>query len=103
MHSVKTENALKFLSESLVKLSTDTQKIADDFAAHSRKALRNKTYFRFNVEQGLQDIGLEEHKKVGDIQSNTRAYLAEQKVKFEVEDCVESMKLKQSVLIPDYS
>ncbi len=60
-------------------------------------------YFRFNVEQGLQDVGLAEYKVRGIIEAATEMYLDAQVQRFEVRDCIKNLRLKQSVCIEDFS
>ena len=61
------EKSWKFLSETLVKIATDTEQKAEKFEHVHRVLLKSsdKRYYRFNVEQGLQEVGLEEHKLIG--------------------------------------
>jgi len=46
-------------------------------------------YFRFNVTHGVGTISLEEWKKMGDVQSHTKAYLQEEKVSDAIDLLVE--------------
>ena len=57
------EGALKFFSETLVNIATQTEATAKIFAERHRLLYESKRLFRFNVEQGLQGVGLEEYKK----------------------------------------
>ena len=93
----------KFLGETVVEIATDTENIAKRFIALWAKQFDERRYFRFNVDQGLQDVGLEEYKKRGDIEAATEAYLVQQAQKSNVRYCIENLILKQSVYIEDYS
>jgi len=53
-------NVLKFLSKTLVAIATETEKTAERFVARWRQHYDESRYFRFNVHQGLQEVGLEE-------------------------------------------
>lgn len=53
-------NMLKFLSGTLVELATQTENTEKKFIAKWRQHFDEKRYFRFNVDQGLQDVGLAE-------------------------------------------
>lgn len=55
-----------------------------------------KRYFRFNVDQGLQNIGLDEYKKMEAIQVATEEYLTRMAQEFRVQDCMQNLILKQS-------
>ncbi|KAJ4291720.1 hypothetical protein N0V90_009615 [Kalmusia sp. IMI 367209] len=103
VNPVKDEKAFKFLSTTLVQMATDTQQTASEFADFWRGPLDNGRYFRFDVQHGLQEVGLEEYKKKGDIQSMTRSYLAERENQQSVRDCVKQLKDKQSVSAIDFS
>ncbi|KAK3325058.1 acyl transferase/acyl hydrolase/lysophospholipase [Apodospora peruviana] len=56
----------------LVKIATDTEKKAEDFAKHHPRLCKEGHYFRFNVRKGLENIGLEEEAKYMEIISSTR-------------------------------
>lgn len=51
-------------------------------------SLRQKPLFRFNVQQGLQDMGLAGYEDQGLIEAATEEYLKQQEVKFRMWDCV---------------
>ncbi|CRL27391.1 NB-ARC [Penicillium camemberti] len=90
------DNLLKFVSKTLPALVTQTEHTEKRFIAKWRQHYDNKRYFRFNVDQGLQDVGLAEYPQQGLIESATEGYLDHQAVSFRVRDCVENLKSKQS-------
>ena len=51
-------SVIKFLAQTLKEIATETQKTERRFSARWAKHLEGKRYFRFNVDQGLQNIGL---------------------------------------------
>ena len=55
--------------------------------AHSQDESAQFPYFRFNVDEGMEDIGLEEWKKVVDMTGMTRSYLDEPEVKADLKNC----------------
>ncbi len=57
------DNALKMFSKTLKEIATETEKTADIFAKRNRGLFFQERYFRFNVDQGLQSVGLEEFKR----------------------------------------
>ncbi|KAG9760559.1 phospholipase, patatin family protein, partial [Aureobasidium melanogenum] len=63
------DSLLKFLTETVVGIATETEQTDKKFHARWAKHYDDKRYFRFNVEQGLQDVGLEEYTKKGTIEA----------------------------------
>ncbi|KAL8894119.1 MAG: hypothetical protein Q9192_004599 [Flavoplaca navasiana] len=91
------DNAAKFLAKTLIDIVTETESTADSFISRWRQQHETKRYFRFNVHQGLQDVGLEEHEKQGTIEAATYEYVRHTEQKSRVRDCVHNLKTKQSV------
>lgn len=96
-------NMLKFLSKTLVDITTDTEETARKFMARWRQHYDQNRYFRLNVDQGLHDVGLAEYTEQGKIEAATHIYLDDQAQIFRVRDCVQNLKLKQSVYIEDFA
>lgn len=75
-------------------IATDTSKIAqqfeDSYAAEGRE-LCNR-YFRFNVEQGVVGVGLDEWSKASKMTTATHKYLEERRTKKEIDKCVSCLK-----------
>jgi predicted acylesterase/phospholipase RssA len=66
------------LFETLKAMSVDTEKVAREFKADvSSKHLKQNPYFRFNVLQGLGQVGLEEWKELDRTKIATEDYLNE--------------------------
>jgi predicted acylesterase/phospholipase RssA len=97
------DNIAKFLGRTVVQIATETENTEKRFMAKWVKHLIDKQYFRFNVEQGLQEIGLEEYKKKGAIEAATEGYLTHTTQKLRVGECIENLRLKQSIYHEDYS
>ena len=97
------DNIVKFLSKSLVAIATETEETERKFVARWAKHYNEKRYFRFNVDQGLQDVGLAEYKEQGTMEAVTDEYLRHQVRKFQVGDCVQNLQQKQSVYIEDFT
>ena len=72
------DNLLKFLSKTLVEIITETEETAKRFVARWRQHYERNRYFRLNVEQGLQDVGLAEYTEQGRIETATYQYLDHQ-------------------------
>jgi predicted acylesterase/phospholipase RssA len=83
------------LSKTAMKIATETEKTAREFVSRWRGLFCEDRYFRFNVAQGLQDIGLDEWRKQGDIEASTEHYLTSQEEKFRVQKCVANLRQKQ--------
>ena len=86
----KTEipnNVIKMLSK-LRSLATDTEAANNSFQDRWRRALIDKRFFRFDVAQGLQDVGLAAHEKQGTIKEATSGYLDEREQQTRLHDCV---------------
>lgn len=93
------DNLSKFLSKTLVDIATETEKTAAKFLERWAQHYDGKRYFRFNVHQGLQDVGLAEFQQRGTIEAATEEYLDNQELRFRVRDCVLNLKQKQSLYI----
>ncbi|KAK2014984.1 phospholipase, patatin family protein [Colletotrichum eremochloae] len=93
----------KFVSDTLIGISTDTEATAERFIGRWRQHYDSKRYFRFNVEQGLQKVGVAEDEQLGLIEAATEDYLEGQALAFRVRDCVVNLKGKQSVYIEDFA
>lgn len=91
------DNLFKFMSKTLPELTTETEQTEKKFIAKWRQHYDDKRYFRFNVDQGLQDVGLAEYQEQGLIEAATEAYLDHQAVRFQVRDCIQNLESKQSV------
>jgi hypothetical protein len=71
------------LIEALKCMSTDCENIAREM--ESRFSTSPNLCFRFNVDQGLQDVGMEEWKELGNIKAKTIQYLEEPSIKEKVD------------------
>lgn len=97
------DSLVKFLSQTVVEIATETDNTEKKFIARWAKHFDQKRYFRFNVEQGLQSIGLDEYKKKGAMEAATEGYLNHMAQKLRVRDCIQNLRLKQSVYIEDFA
>ncbi|KAM7212357.1 hypothetical protein V8F06_012262 [Rhypophila decipiens] len=82
----------------LVKIATDTEKAAEDFARHHPRLVREGRYFRFNVQKGLETVGLEEQAKHKEIISSTRFYTQTQDVQKSMMGCAEALTKSREFL-----
>lgn len=97
------DSMAKFLSETVVQIATETENTERKFIARYAKHFDEKRYFRFNVEQGLQNIGLDEYKKKGAMEAATEGYITHKDRYFRVRDCIQNLSLKQSVYLEDFA
>ena len=93
----------EFISTTLIGIVTETENTEKRFIAKWRQHFDEKRYFRLNVEQGLQSVGLAEYQQQGAIEAATENYLNHQAQKFRVRDCVQNLKEKQSVYNEDFA
>ena len=64
------------LFETLKAISVDTEKVAREVGEELRfRYGKSNIYFRFNVQRGLEKVGLEEWNKFGETKIATEAYL----------------------------
>ena len=96
-------NLLKFLSKTLPEMATETEQTEKKFIAKWRESYDSKRYFRFNVDQGLQDVRLAEYQEQGLIEAATEGYLNHQAVRFQVRDCIQNLELKQSAYMENFA
>jgi hypothetical protein len=72
---VNKDNIFKFFSRTLVGISTKTEETERKFITRWAGHFDEKRFFRFNVEQGLQDVGLAEYQQRGLIKAATQEYI----------------------------
>ncbi|OCK92590.1 phospholipase [Cenococcum geophilum 1.58] len=85
------DSIIRFLSETLVRIATETEYTERKFIARWRRHYDEKCFFRFNVDQGLQEVGLAEYKEEGTIEAATDQYLGHLAQRFRVRDCVQNL------------
>ncbi|KAJ7840815.1 FabD lysophospholipase-like protein [Mycena olivaceomarginata] len=75
--------------KAIQKIATDCEKEHQSLA-HCFDGVE-KLYFCFNVEQGMQDIQLNQWEKLGDVVANTRQYIQSHPVVNQLADAVKSL------------
>ncbi|KAF5721018.1 calcium-independent phospholipase A2-gamma [Fusarium mundagurra] len=83
-------------------MATDAEKIAEASTKRWRQHFERGRYFRFNVDHGLQTVGMKEYRKKREIQATTDKYLDSQVQSFWVQRCVENLVLKKRSTRPDF-
>jgi predicted acylesterase/phospholipase RssA len=94
---------IRFLSQTVVQIATETEATEKKFIERWAKHFDKNRYFRFNVDQGLQDIGLDEYNKKGAIKAATEGYLTHLAQRYHVRDCIQNLRLKQSVYLENFA
>jgi predicted acylesterase/phospholipase RssA len=97
------DGAVEFLTDTLVSIATETENTAKKFISSWAGHFDKNRYFRFNVEQGLQEIELHEYQKLGVMESTAERYLDYVERKRMMQDCTENLVQKQSVYAYDFS
>ncbi|KAJ4989895.1 ankyrin repeat protein [Stagonosporopsis vannaccii] len=88
-------STLKAVGETMLSMATETETTARKFERRHTKLDSEDRYFRFNVESGLGDIGLEEADKIPAIASATRLYLVAERNKKRLESCAGNLRLRE--------
>lgn len=96
------DNVLRFLSKTLVRMATKPESTERRFMARWSNEAKGKRYFRFNVEQGLQQVHMTEFEKQTVIESATYAYLHHSTQKVRVRDCIMNLSAKEGKTSIDF-
>ncbi|QRV73665.1 patatin-like phospholipase protein [Ceratobasidium sp. AG-Ba] len=86
----------KDVIKALQRISTDCEATAEDIA--SRFADHPSVYFRFNVDQGMQGIGLGDWERLGQVSAHTRAYLSMHENNKRVNEAVAAIRAKRTAV-----
>ncbi|KAK6393510.1 hypothetical protein LTR65_002382 [Meristemomyces frigidus] len=82
--------------QTLVDISTASQRAAEDFRRQHSTMCGEGRFHRFDVDRGLGDIGLEEAAKLNDIRAATREYVQTEIVHQGMEKCAEMLRERES-------
>lgn len=87
------------IMNALVELSTNSKEVHERILRQLNSADESAKfpYFRFNVAQGMEGIGMEEWKQVNKMTEMTRGYLASHAVKPELQSCAKGLLYPQAV------
>lgn len=93
------------IAEALKNIATQTENTDRVFALQHQDLLgQERRHFRFDVDQGLQNVGVEEYKRQGEIINATAKYLNDHHlVRIQFQDCVSNLSRKEYMLIDDFS
>lgn len=87
------------IGKSLVDLAVETEKTAEQFRRDKATIDDQGRYYRFNVNRGLDDVGLEESEKTKEIAAATSLYLTSQDVYKQMEQCAKQASGQVSMLV----
>jgi hypothetical protein len=88
------DTKLKMVHQTSVAIAVAAEETERKFTARWARHYNETQYFRFNVHQGLQDVGLAEYKEQGRVEAATDDYLKHQAQKFRLRDCVRNLAQK---------
>jgi predicted acylesterase/phospholipase RssA len=83
------------IGETLLAMAAETGKTTEQFRRERPLLDSTGRYYRFNVVRGLEDIGLEEAKKVKEIAAATRQYVNSQEVHKQMQACAGSIASRE--------
>lgn len=86
------------IGQSLLAIATETEKSAERFCRDKSWLDDKNRYYRFNVLQGLEDIGLEDSKRRNAIIAATDKYLESQTIFKKIKACANELRNKQGML-----
>jgi hypothetical protein len=96
-------SSLKTLFETLRAIATETQKTHERFSLSHAENTKGR-YFRFNVDRGMENIGLDEYKRIGTMHELTRGYLDHTPgLPSQLEDCANKLRKQKAIFIPPQS
>jgi predicted acylesterase/phospholipase RssA len=79
------------IGNTLVAIATETGQTAERFRRDKSHLADSGRYYRFNVDRGLEEIGLEESRKRKEIAAATRCYVGSQDVFKKMQACADNM------------
>ena len=79
------------IARTLRDIATETEDTAEDFHRDHRDLARRRRYFRFNVDKGLEKVGLEDSKQKNVIVAATRKYVGSQEIFENIQACTEAL------------
>ena len=83
------------LANTLLQIATETEQTAELFSKEHCDLVEDDQYFRFNVDQGLENVSLEESDKIGPMSAATRKYLETNAVRRMLRAWRETMLVKE--------
>ncbi|KAI9853123.1 MAG: hypothetical protein M1824_001536 [Vezdaea acicularis] len=78
---------LKTVIDRMQEIVTETEQTANDFYHDHNDMVENHLYYRFNVTNGLADIGLEEYREIRAMADATQTYLDNGEISKRFDSC----------------
>ncbi|KAI1746523.1 hypothetical protein F4782DRAFT_55480 [Xylaria castorea] len=94
----KFGNNMKEVIETLKEIATETEKTEERFYNYHNFLGLGGRYFRFNVNRGLFDVGLDDHKKLAEIEASTEDYLGNPRLRLDIEKFLQAKAPMASLL-----
>lgn len=79
------------IDKTLVSIAIETEQTAERFRRDKSHLEDSGQYYRFNVDRGLEEVGLEESKKRKEIAAATRRYIGSHGVLKQMQACANSI------------
>jgi hypothetical protein len=77
-------------------IATDSERVAEDMAL--RFSGTTGVYFRFNVDQGMQNVGLGEWERLGEVAAHARSYLQHGTTSQQMDRAARAIKERKTVI-----
>lgn len=87
------------IGQTLVRISTETEKTAESFQRSHSNLDDSNRYFRFNVSHGLEKIGLEDSSEKDTIMAVTQRYMESQDTFKRMQRCASNLGEKECALL----
>ncbi|KAJ5641329.1 hypothetical protein N7490_005329 [Penicillium lividum] len=96
------DNILKFLSKTLVNLATKPESTERRFMARWSNEVKENRIFRFNVQQGLQTVRMDDCSQRSLIENATQDYLHHSSQKTRIHDCILNLATKKEKTVLEF-
>lgn len=93
--STKVGTDERSISKTLKAIAAETEKTAREFEGTHGNLLQDKRYFRFNVQQGLQYMKVDDVKDANEIITHTQDYMEGNEVNTKAAECARNLSKKQ--------
>lgn len=80
--------------DALLAIAVDTENKANQFYRVHHDLFRRGSAFRFNVDQGLEEVALEDTAKMSDTEEITQRYIETQRAFESIQACVKQLKAR---------
>ncbi|KEP45946.1 putative calcium-independent phospholipase A2-gamma, partial [Rhizoctonia solani 123E] len=94
IHIPSTDRQLASLA--MKAMATDSERVAEEMARRFQDT--TGVYFRFNVDQGIQDVETDDWEKLGTVGAHTRAYLSKNEVDRGMREATKAMHDRNNAL-----